>query len=218
MERAARREQVLGCAVRVFSHKGYHATTVSDIIDEAGVARGTFYLYFKSKRAIFDELLDDFLQQILSRVQRVDTSAGAEPPLDQMKGIVERILGVLLESREMTRILLHEAVGLDADFDRKLEEFYSRLVLLTEGSLKLGQTMGLVTSCDVRVAALCIVGSVKEVVNHVLFEPDALPEKAVLAEEIMNLILGGLFVESARQRSRNIDRSSSELPLEKKGQ
>ncbi len=192
---------MLGCAVRVFSQKGYHATTVSDIIDEAGVARGTFYLYFKSKRAIFDELLDDFLQQIMSRVRRVDLDEGAEPPLEQMKGIVERILDVLLGSREMTRILLHEAVGLDADFDLKLEEFYSRLVLLTEGSLRLGQTMGLVTSCDVRVAALCIVGSVKEVVDHMLIEPDALPEKSVLAEEILNIILSGLFVESARYRS-----------------
>lgn len=201
MERTARREQVLGCAVRVFSQKGYHATTVSDIIEEAGVARGTFYLYFKSKRAIFDELLDDYLQRILAQVTRVDTGTGAEPPLDQMKGNVERILGVLLSSRAMSRILLHEAVGLDADFDRKLEEFYSRLVVLTEGSLRLGQVMGLVTDCDVRVASLCIIGSVKEVVDHMLVAPDALPETSVLAEEVLNLILGGLFVPSARRRS-----------------
>ncbi len=200
MERSARREQVLGCAVRVFSQKGYHATTVSDIIEEAGVARGTFYLYFKSKRAIFDELLDDFLRRILGQVRRVDLSAGSDHPLDQMKGNVERVLEVLLSSREMARILLHEAVGLDADFDRKLEEFYARLIALTEGSLRLGQAMGLVTGCDVRVAALCILGSVKEVVNHMLVAPEALPEKSVLAEEILNIILGGLFVEGARRR------------------
>jgi AcrR family transcriptional regulator len=200
MERTARREQVLKCAVRVFSRKGYHATTVSDIIAEAGVARGTFYLYFKSKRNIFDELLDDYLQRILSQVRRVDMSEGAEPPLDQMRGEVERILGVLLGSRELSRILLHEAVGLDADFDRKLDEFYSRLAALTEGSLRLGQTMGLVTECDVRVASLCIIGSVKEVVDHLLIEPDALPETSILAEEVLRIILGGLFVPSARTR------------------
>lgn len=199
MERRARREQVLACAVRVFSQRGYHATTVSDIIDEAGIARGTFYLYFKSKRAIFDELLDDFLRRIMSQIQRVDTSPGAVSPLEQLRGIVERVLGELLGSLDMARILLREAVGLDADFDRKLEEFTGRLVALTEGSLRLGQSMGIVTECDVRVASLCIVGSVREVVDQMLTDPSVLPERDVLAEEIVHIFLGGLFVPGARR-------------------
>ena len=99
MERAARREQVLSCAVRVFSHKGYHATTVSDIIAEAGVARGTFYLYFKSKRAIFDELLERFLEQIMSKMKRVELSPEAPSPLVRdtergwRTGRLDRVLG-----------------------------------------------------------------------------------------------------------------------------
>lgn len=201
MERAARREQVLSCAVRVFSHKGYHATTVSDIIAEAGVARGTFYLYFKSKRAIFDELLERFLEQIMSKMKRVELSPEAPSPLVQMRGNVERVLEELLTAREMARILLREAVGLDADFDRKLAEFYGRVVSLIEGSLKLGQQMGLVRSCDVRVAALCVLGSIKEVVDQMVADPDALPECSVVAEQILKVILGGLFVPSARGES-----------------
>jgi AcrR family transcriptional regulator len=202
VERHARREQVLACAVRVFSRRGYHATTVSDIIDEAGVARGTFYLYFKSKRAIFDELLDDFLKRILGEIRRVDLSPGAAPPLEQMRDIVDRVLGVLLGSLEMARILLRAAVGLDADFDRKLEEFRKKLVERIEGSLRLGQGMGLVTDCDVRVASLCVLGSVKEVVDAMLTDPAVLPEPAVLADEILKVLLGGLFVQSARQGER----------------
>jgi AcrR family transcriptional regulator len=197
MERAARREQVLGCAVKVFSQRGYHATTVSDIIEEAGVARGTFYLYFKSKRAIFDELLDEYLKQILGQFPRVDTSPQAEPPVRQMLGNVERVLGVLLDSQELTRILLHEAVGLDADFDRKLGEFYGQLVSLTERSLGLGQQMGLVRPCDVRVAALCIVGALKEVVDRAASCPESLPERSVLAGELLRVVLGGVFRPSA---------------------
>jgi AcrR family transcriptional regulator len=198
MKRAARREQVLACAVRVFSQKGYHATTVSDIIDEAGVARGTFYLYFKSKRAIFDELLERFLQRITAQVRRVDLSEGAPSPLIQMREIVERVLGELLTSREMARILLREAVGLDADFDRKLEEFYGRMTSLIEGSLELGQRMGLVTPCDIRVAALCVLGSVKEVVDQMVTDPEALPACEVVAEQLLTVFLSGLFVNSAR--------------------
>ncbi len=197
MERAARREQVLACAVRVFSRKGYHATTVSDIIEEAGVARGTFYLYFKSKRAIFDELLDDYLKALLGQIRRVDLSEGADPPVRQMLGNMERVLGALLDSQDLTRILLHEAVGLDADFDRKLAEFYGQLVALAEASLRLGQRMGLVRGCDPRVAALCVVGAVKEVVDHAASAPGTLPDRAVLARELLGVVLGGVFRPAA---------------------
>jgi len=196
MERTARREQVLACARSVFSRRGYHATTVSDIIEEAGVARGTFYLYFKSKRSIFDELLDEYLRAILAQVRRVDLGPAAEPPVRQVLGNVERILAVLLESTEMSRILFHEAVGLDADFDRKLAEFYGEIVKLAQGSLRLGQQMGLVRDCDVRVAALCIVGAVKEVVDAASAGPGALPDQRALSREIMRF-LDGVFVPAA---------------------
>jgi len=197
MERAARREQVLGCAVRVFSRKGYHATTVSDIIEEAGVARGTFYLYFKSKRAIFDELLDDYLGQIRGQIRRVDVSAGAEPPVQQLLGMFERILGVPLDSRDLTRILLHAAVGLDDDFDRKLAGFYGDVATLIEGSLRLGQHMGIVTECDVHVASLCILGTVKEVVDHAAAEPESHPDRSVLAQELLRFVAGGVLTPGA---------------------
>src|SRR5207249_12064076 len=56
-QRRERRANVLQTARRVFSAKGYHDTSISDLIEAAGIARRTFYLYFISKRAIFEELL-----------------------------------------------------------------------------------------------------------------------------------------------------------------
>ena len=50
---AVRREQLLAAARKVFREKGYDGATVSDIVQEAGVAQGTFYLYFPSKRDAF---------------------------------------------------------------------------------------------------------------------------------------------------------------------
>src|SRR5690349_8227493 len=81
--RDERREQVLATARRLFAEKGYHATSIHDIIDSADIARGTFYLYFESKRAIFAELLDGFFATLAKEVKRIDTSPGAPPPLEQ---------------------------------------------------------------------------------------------------------------------------------------
>ncbi|HEY8430086.1 MAG TPA: helix-turn-helix domain-containing protein, partial [Sandaracinaceae bacterium] len=76
-KREHRRRMVLDTALAVFSAKGYHQTRISDIIEAASIARGTFYLYFDSKNAIFHELLDLLLEQISENVVGVDLREGA---------------------------------------------------------------------------------------------------------------------------------------------
>ena len=79
--RASRRSQLLATSVALFAEQGYHRTSIDDIIKASGVARGTFYLYFESKRAIFEELLDGFFERLASTVGQSPTqSLSAESP------------------------------------------------------------------------------------------------------------------------------------------
>ena len=71
--RENRRAAILKASLKVFGRNGYHNTHVSDIIEAAGIARGTFYLYFESKNAIFLELLDQMLAEVRSNIVGVDT-------------------------------------------------------------------------------------------------------------------------------------------------
>ena len=64
-QRESRRAAILTGALRVFGRKGYHQTHVADIIKAAGIARGTFYLYFESKAAVFDSILDQAIRECL---------------------------------------------------------------------------------------------------------------------------------------------------------
>jgi AcrR family transcriptional regulator len=193
-QRHDRREQVLQCAQRVFSRKGYHAAAVADIIAEAGVARGTFYLYFESKRAIFDELLGRLLALLAASVKRIDVSPGALPPFDQLLENVNRVVDTLWDHREMTRVLLRSAPGIDADFDRKLDESYGRLRAIIESALTTGEAMGLVRPCDHELASLCVLGTVKEVMNHyAVQEPGRHVDRRRLARELLEYNLKGLF-------------------------
>jgi AcrR family transcriptional regulator len=57
-KRDKRRKQLLNAATRVFSQKGYWLASITDIIRSAGVARGTFYLYFRSKQDVFLAIAD----------------------------------------------------------------------------------------------------------------------------------------------------------------
>ena len=60
MKADERKKLILEYAKRLFSRKGYYNTQISDIVDEAKIARGTVYQYFKNKDDIFITLIRDF--------------------------------------------------------------------------------------------------------------------------------------------------------------
>ena len=199
MNRKERHDHLLSCALDIFAEKGYHAASVTDIIDRAGVARGTFYLYFESKRTLFSELLDDLFAVINQRVKRIDRNADPAGAVDQMRSNVKQVISCLQDNRAMLRILLAEAVGLDASFDQKLSEFYARLCRLIEQSLMLGMDMKLIRPVNTAVVSWCILGSIKEVLYNMCMGRE-LPKLDVLVEEILRYNVRGLFVPEVAER------------------
>jgi AcrR family transcriptional regulator len=192
--RESRRAAVLAVARRIFSEKGYHATSIHHLIESADIARGTFYLYFESKRAIFDELLDGLVTTLQAQVKRIEVGPDAPDPVEQMNATVDRVLKTLLDNREMARILLREAVGIDSDFDRKLSDFYGRMEAMLISALNTGRSLGLVRPCDAKVVARCILGSVKEVVQWAFVEQDPMQiDLKRLGHEVIAHLLKGVL-------------------------
>jgi AcrR family transcriptional regulator len=72
----ATRQRVLEAAEQVFGAKGYHGASVTEITRAAGVAQGTFYLYFRGKKEIFLDLVDE----LGKRLREVTLAASAETP------------------------------------------------------------------------------------------------------------------------------------------
>ena len=168
MRAEERREQILRVAAEVFAEKGYHQASVSDIVVGAGVARGTFYQYFGNKRAIFEELLSLFMAELRTRIPRIDPAIGIAEGLAQLRRNVRGVVGLMCEQRALTKILLSGAVGLDADFDEKLDAFYFEVTSLLKGSLRLGQAFGIVRPCDLDLAAIYVIGALKELMTRVV--------------------------------------------------
>ena len=193
--RAERRTAVLAAAQRIFAEKGYSGTSIDDIIEAADIARGTFYLYFESKRAIFDELLDELFTTLQSQVKRIEVGPGALPPVEQMDATVDRVMQTLLENREMARILLREAVGIDDEFDAKLAQFYGRIEAPIISAIQTGQSMSLVRKCDAELAAHAILGAAKELVHWAFVKRDPTELNLEhLGRELIAFTLKGLFV------------------------
>ena len=72
-----RKHQILAAARAVFDEKGYENATVSDVVKRAGVAQGTFYLYFGSKRDAVLELARQPMEEISNRIDAATMAGGS---------------------------------------------------------------------------------------------------------------------------------------------
>lgn len=173
--REQRRLVILDAALRVFASRGFHAASISDIVEDAGVARGTFYLYFESKDAVFVALLEGLLDHLSNHIIGVELGADA-PAIDkQLVATIRRVLETLRINRSLASILFREAVGLDQLVDKRMRGFYETLRGYIRISLEQGAAVGLVREIDFDFAATCILGSVKQVVEHHLVSDEASP-------------------------------------------
>ncbi|MBI5193580.1 MAG: TetR/AcrR family transcriptional regulator [Nitrospirae bacterium] len=191
-----RREEILTAAITIFSQKGYHDTTIADLIEKAGIARGTFYLYFENKRQIFDSILDNLLLEIDRCIRTIkigETGPEKTDPLDQLRANLTRLFTLFIENPELSRILLRHATGLDEESDQKLTEFYSNLALKIEEALRLGTKMNLIRECDPRITSYCILGSIREVIEHITLTRRDTSEIDTIIEEVLGFGLYGLM-------------------------
>jgi AcrR family transcriptional regulator len=197
MDKAERRQQILNHARDVFAKRGYHAAKIDDIVAAAGVARGTFYLYFEDKRGIFEEIIDRVLARIGMTIQTVDPHDPNRSVADQVRENIRRIVGILLEDRATTKIFLSDAVGVDPLFDRKLHAFYEGAATMLEESLRDGQALGIVAEGDVRVFSYLTLGALKELLYQIVLRGWEHPAEQIVDEVFGFLRDGYLRVTSA---------------------
>ena len=187
-----KREKILKAAISSFAQKGYHDTSISKIINKAGIARGTFYLYFENKRQIFDSILENLIVEIDRCIKKIEIGKERQNPLEQLKDNLRRIFTLFVENPELSRILLRHAAGLDKESDQKITEFYNNIADKIEDALKLGIKMELIRGCNPRITSFLILGSIKELIEHVTLTMKNKSDINPVIDEILNFGLHGL--------------------------
>ena len=87
---AARRQQIAEAAARCFARNGFHATSMHDVIREAGLSAGAVYRYFPSKEALVKEIAAETTPEVMSHLEQI-LAADPLPPLDE---IIDDLLSV----------------------------------------------------------------------------------------------------------------------------
>lgn len=95
----SKEEKIILAAIDVFREKGVEKTKVSDIVKSAGIAQGTFYLYFPSKLSVMPAIAAVMVEKIMSEVNhRFQENESIEGQLDQ---IVDAVFYLTKEYRDV---------------------------------------------------------------------------------------------------------------------
>ena len=100
-----KKEALFNTAYDLFTTKGINSTAISDIVEKAGVAKGTFYLYFKDKYEIRDRLIAETARKLFlsahEELQKSDIPAFE----DKMIFIVDYVIGKLEKNKPVLRFI-----------------------------------------------------------------------------------------------------------------
>jgi AcrR family transcriptional regulator len=103
----------LDVALETFAGSGLEATTMDDIAREAGVTKPLLYQHFKSKRALFLELLDDVVVRIIEAIRLAAQSAAG--PRQQVEAVCEAYFGFMTHNEFAIRLLLDSTLPYDEE-------------------------------------------------------------------------------------------------------
>jgi AcrR family transcriptional regulator len=197
-----RRRQILDAAVRVFARQGFHACRVSDIADEAGVAYGLLYHYFRSKEEVLDTVFLERWDVLLQVIRDVD--ATEEPPRDKLRAIASFVVDSYRHDPDLMKVIIVEVTRAANSFGRthlgKIDEAYALIAAVVAKAQAEGTFRADVTP---RFAALAFYGAIEQVLTGWIF--DLLPRGEVGFEQAKDLVVetvcGGLEAHPASVRS-----------------
>jgi AcrR family transcriptional regulator len=121
---AGRREAILAAALDEFSARGFAAARLDDVARRAGVAKGTIYLYFRDKEALFQDLVRSVISPLIARFE---TTVEIDLPA---RVIAERVVDLFVREvygtrrKDVIRLIITEGPRFP-----KLAEFYYREVI-----------------------------------------------------------------------------------------
>ncbi len=191
-EQAAKRERIIAAALKLFAHEPYQAVTMDRVAEAAGVAKGTLYLYFPSKDALYLGVLSDGLDTAYRTYM-----ASADPKLPVVERM-RRSIAVMVEFYDQRRDFLQ----FFATEEPRLSEARNRII---EGSrergfnffatlIEEGIRVGVFTRVDPRLATFAIQGAIRSLL---LYYGPSRPVSEI-SRELGNLMLRSLGADPAQ--------------------
>jgi AcrR family transcriptional regulator len=203
MDRATR-QHILDVARRHFAEKGYAATSVQDIVDEARVAKPMLYYYFQSKAGLYHGIIDNAHEE---RFRIVQQAADSEEALHlKLRAILLALFAFIQNNRDVVRLAFASAFAAPGELPPELQfkekcqrsfEFFQDLIRTGLNNGELDDTFGS------RELTMAWYGVMNMYVMGQLFQPE-ISYDAKTAETIVEIFFRGA---DAKRRKKGPVRS-----------
>jgi len=179
---------LLKTSIKVFYEKGYHNTTIKDITNEAGVATGTFYLYFKNKFVLYKYLLIELHYDIRRTIS--ERVALVEGRFEKEKEGIKTFINYTIDNPHSYNIIW-ESLYIDKQL---FIDYYSGFAKRYEKGLDLSIVDGEMYDVDTELVSYILMGVANFIGLKVLFNLGSNNEDVdLVAEKVMNIIRTGIF-------------------------
>jgi TetR/AcrR family fatty acid metabolism transcriptional regulator len=185
-----KRQLILQAAVRVFARKGFHASRVGDIAEEAGVAHGLLYHYFASKDELLETIFHGTWSDLLAAMRDVEESGA--PAREQLRGVAAILLRSWRRDPELVRVLVRE-VARSPHLQERLAEVGEAFAAIRR-MIERGQADGdFRADLDARLASFVFYGALEETLTGWAFGqlPDDDEQVALAEATIVDVVCGG---------------------------
>jgi TetR/AcrR family transcriptional regulator, fatty acid metabolism regulator protein len=186
-----KRRVILDAAVRVFARKGYHTSRVGDIAEEAGVAHGLLYHYFRSKEELLETIFRETWRDVLDAVRAVEDSD--ETARERLAGVAKILLRAWRRDPDLVRVLVRE-VTRGSHLQQRIVEIDQAFAGL-ERIIARGQEEGeFRADLDPRMVSYVFYGALEEILTGwVLGQLEDGDEQIAVAEQtVIEVVCGGL--------------------------
>lgn len=117
---------ILEAAIRLFARKGYHATSIQEIVDELGIAKGSLYFYFKSKEDLLVSIYKYYIDLISKQVSELQQDENLSPRRRLEILCIEQYKFIIKHS-DFIKMQLQERVFVSKEIEKALMEFRSQM-------------------------------------------------------------------------------------------
>lgn len=188
----ATRERILDAALDVFSSKGYHDSSVDDVVRESNTSKGAVYFHFANKQQLFVALVDKFANLLERRV----TEAIENQPnsVARIRAALEACLETFSKYRPLAKILLVQAVGLGTIFEQKRMEVLERFARLIQTNLEQAIASGELPPVDAEITAQAWLGSIYQLVIRWVYLGEPKPDR--LTATLVPLLLRSVGIDN----------------------
>lgn len=186
-----KKDRIVTAAIEVFIEKGIEKTKISDIVKLAGIAQGTFYLYFPSKLSVMPAIAEVMMERMIQTVkERVQKNS---PFIEKLSQMIDAIFDFIEEYHEIQAIMY---AGLaSTEHIKEWETVYQPIYMWVNELLSEAKSSGVICdSIDAERSSRLIIALIESAAEQIYLYDQNKDDQAMLQkEEVLNFISNAII-------------------------